>query len=344
MLAVGVVTGLPAAASAKPVGKLLAYRVLSARDGGHVRAHNGVALYVPAGALTRDALVTITRFRKGVYDLNIAAPWQGRVAVTLPKRRHASVVLHRIGVTWVKEGSRGQRTVWVAQLSPFSWATDKLKAAACFSKNWKEIAGCLLSKGVSKIDSSLVKWIAEQAGVSNECSAALIASKGFVVSLYTALVSSTCRGHAGLGDAENGKGTFPDTHSPGSPSPGNTPPVTNPNPQPQPQPQPLPQPQPPPAPAPGTYAETTGGAANTWTNWTNAGGQQGPTIPGFATVQIACKLPGFRVADGNAWWYRIAQAPWNNQFYVSADAFYNNGQTSGSLHGTPFVDPNVRDC
>jgi hypothetical protein len=61
-------------------------------------------------------------------------------------------------------------------------------------------------------------------------------------------------------------------------------------------------------------------------------------------VQIACKLPGFRVADGNTWWYRIAQSPWNNAFYVSADAFYNNGQTTGSLAGTPFVDNNVRDC
>jgi hypothetical protein len=62
------------------------------------------------------------------------------------------------------------------------------------------------------------------------------------------------------------------------------------------------------------------------------------------TVQIACKLPGFRVADGNTWWYRIASSPWNGQFYVSADAFYNNGQTSGSLHGTPFVDNAVASC
>ena len=29
---------------------------------------------------------------------------------------------------------------------------------------------------------------------------------------------------------------------------------------------------------------------------------------------------------------------------VSADAFYNNGATSGSLIGTPFIDPAVRDC
>jgi surface antigen len=98
------------------------------------------------------------------------------------------------------------------------------------------------------------------------------------------------------------------------------------------------------APAPSTHAETTGGVTHTWTNYTNAGGTEGPTIPSNATVQISCALPGFRVADGNTWWYRIASSPWNNAFYASADAFYNNGSTSGSLKGTPFVDPAVPGC
>ncbi|QIG44654.1 CHAP domain-containing protein [Nocardioides anomalus] len=101
-------------------------------------------------------------------------------------------------------------------------------------------------------------------------------------------------------------------------------------------------PQPPPAPT--TWAETTGSVAHTWTNYTNAGGSEGPTIASNQTVQIACKLTGFRVADGNTWWYRIAQSPWNGAYYVSADAFYNNGATSGSLRGTPFVDNNVANC
>lgn len=107
--------------------------------------------------------------------------------------------------------------------------------------------------------------------------------------------------------------------------------------------------QPPATPAPTTpsgttYAETTGGVANTWTNYTNAGGQAGPQIPRYATVQIACKIRGFAVANGNTWWYRIASPPWNGVYYVSADVFYNNGQTSGSLAGTPYVDPVVPDC
>ena len=99
----------------------------------------------------------------------------------------------------------------------------------------------------------------------------------------------------------------------------------------------------PPPPAP-TVSETTGGVAHTWTDFASAGGSEGPTIGARQTVQIACKVSGFRVADGNTWWYRIAQAPWNNQFFVSADAFYNNGQSSGSLRGTPFVDGAVPNC
>jgi hypothetical protein len=95
---------------------------------------------------------------------------------------------------------------------------------------------------------------------------------------------------------------------------------------------------------PGTFAETTGGVTHTWTNYANAGGSAGPVIPSNATVQVACRVTGFRVADGDAWWYRIASDPWNGAYYASADAFYNNGQTRGSLHGTPFVDEGVRPC
>src|SRR6266487_1182798 len=63
----------------------------------------------------------------------------------------------------------------------------------------------------------------------------------------------------------------------------------------------------PPAPPPrATYTETVGGNAHTWTNYTNAGGTQGPTISAYATVRVSCKIRGFRVADGNTWWYRIA--------------------------------------
>jgi RHS repeat-associated protein len=93
-----------------------------------------------------------------------------------------------------------------------------------------------------------------------------------------------------------------------------------------------------------THSETTGGEAHTWTNYTNAGGYEGPLIAEHETVQIACRVQGFKVEDGDTWWYLIASSPWNSAYYVSADPFYNNGETTGPLLNTPFFDPNVPEC
>ncbi len=84
--------------------------------------------------------------------------------------------------------------------------------------------------------------------------------------------------------------------------------------------------------------------AHTWTNYSNAGGTEGPEIASNQRVQIACWVVGFKVADGNTYWYRIASSPWSDAYYVSSDAFYNDGATSGSLKGAPFVDPGVPPC
>ncbi len=94
----------------------------------------------------------------------------------------------------------------------------------------------------------------------------------------------------------------------------------------------------------GGRLETVGGVAHNWINYKLAMGPAGPLIPDHATIRIACRLHGFRVQDGNTWWYRIASKPWNGRYYVSADAFYNNGHRSGSLLRTPFVDPRVPLC
>jgi hypothetical protein len=99
-----------------------------------------------------------------------------------------------------------------------------------------------------------------------------------------------------------------------------------------------------PRPVAGAYAETTGGIAHTWSDYTHASGLEGPLLQAGETVLIACKVQGYRVADGNPWWYKIASAPWSSAYYVSADAFYNNGKTAGTLLSTPFVDPLVPDC
>lgn len=94
----------------------------------------------------------------------------------------------------------------------------------------------------------------------------------------------------------------------------------------------------------GALEEVTGLPAHTWTNFQNAGGTEGPSIVPNQAITVACAVSGFTVADGNTWWYRIASAPWDGDYYASADAFYNNGSTSGSLKGTPFVNPRVPKC
>jgi hypothetical protein len=96
-------------------------------------------------------------------------------------------------------------------------------------------------------------------------------------------------------------------------------------------------------PAP-TFTETVGGPTHTWTDYSDAGGTQGAVIPYGQSVQVTCVVQGFKVADGNTNWYQIASSPWDNNYYASSDAFYNNGATSGSLDGTPYVDPNVPAC
>ena len=93
-----------------------------------------------------------------------------------------------------------------------------------------------------------------------------------------------------------------------------------------------------------TFTETVGGDTATWTNYANAGGAEGATIPAYTPVQISCRVVGQAVSDGDTWWYQVASSPWNSDYYASADAFYNNGQTSGSLVGTPPFDPNVPVC
>jgi hypothetical protein len=99
-------------------------------------------------------------------------------------------------------------------------------------------------------------------------------------------------------------------------------------PTPSPTPTPTAAPSPIPTPAPTTHAETVGGLTHTCTDYANAAGSEGQPISPHQTVQITCKVTGFQVADGNTWWYRIASTPWSDGFYASADAFYNNGQTS----------------
>jgi hypothetical protein len=92
-----------------------------------------------------------------------------------------------------------------------------------------------------------------------------------------------------------------------------------------------------------TFEETVGGETHTFTDYHNASGE-GPVIQDGQTVEVSCRVEGLPVEDGDVWWYRIASSPWSERYYASADPFYNNGQKTGPLEGTPFFDPRVPTC
>lgn len=94
-----------------------------------------------------------------------------------------------------------------------------------------------------------------------------------------------------------------------------------------------------------TYPEKTGGTARTWSDYTNAGGDPGPTINGSREVEVTCRIRGFEVESGNQWWYLVASAPWRNNYFATADAFFNQRRTQGvDFKKTRFVDPGVPLC
>jgi len=300
-------------------------------NGGEIRAPGGWALQVPPETLKKPGVASITARSDGTVDFHIAAPWHGEVAVSMPLHGSRDAIAHHLDGVWVQEGHRGQTTVWVRQLSIFGAIKGAISGVTCISWDYHAVIKCLLLKGITKVNGKLGLWIAEK--ISDSCAAALIASgltggpAGIALGIFN---DPPCVGTA------SSPGSPPAPKAPPSPSPPAGTPPSQP---------PTGSPSPPPSPPPpsGLY-ETTGGLTHTWTNYTNAGGYEGPVIPAYTTVLIACKLTGFRVADGNTWWYRIGSSPWNGAYYASADAFYNNGQTSGSLKGTPFVDPSVPDC
>jgi hypothetical protein len=62
---------------------------------------------------------------------------------------------------------------------------------------------------------------------------------------------------------------------------------------------------------------------------------------------VQCRVEGYEPADHGIpdnWYYRITSSPWDDAYYAYAEPFYNNGQTSGSLIGTPAVDTSVPIC
>jgi Domain of unknown function (DUF1906) len=97
-------------------------------------------------------------------------------------------------------------------------------------------------------------------------------------------------------------------------------------------------------PSAATTSEVAGSEVATWSNYSSASGSAGAMITAGQAVDVSCAVTGDVVSNGNPWWYLIASTPWNGNYYASADAFYNNGDSSGPLAGTPYVDPDVPLC
>jgi transcriptional regulator with XRE-family HTH domain len=94
-----------------------------------------------------------------------------------------------------------------------------------------------------------------------------------------------------------------------------------------------------------TYPQRTGGPSRTWSDFTIAGGDPGPAIDPRQTVRVTCRIRGFKVQGGNDWWYLVASAPWRNNYFATADAFYNQRRTEGvDFRKTRFVDRGVPLC
>lgn len=99
-----------------------------------------------------------------------------------------------------------------------------------------------------------------------------------------------------------------------------------------------------PASAATTYQEQEGHhGVDTFTNHHNASGV-GPRIDPGAWVDVSCKVydPYIASVNPDGYWYRIASAPWSDQYYSPANTFMNGDPWDGPYtHNTDF---NVPDC
>ena len=101
--------------------------------------------------------------------------------------------------------------------------------------------------------------------------------------------------------------------------------------------------QPPPTPNPTLYPEQQGSrGANTFLDHHAISGQ-GVSVAPRQTVNVSCKVLDTSAASisPDGYWYRLADSPWNNQYYAAANTFYNGDPINGPYtHNTDFNVPN----
>jgi hypothetical protein len=93
-----------------------------------------------------------------------------------------------------------------------------------------------------------------------------------------------------------------------------------------------------------THIETTYTQSKTFADYVNARGPFGADLTANQHVQVACRVQGFAVVDGDTWWYRLASAPWNGHYYASSVVFYITSSTAGNPINGIVVDLQVPLC
>lgn len=93
-----------------------------------------------------------------------------------------------------------------------------------------------------------------------------------------------------------------------------------------------------------TWTEKTYTSAQTFSNFVSAGGPFGVPLTSGQSVQVSCRVKGFKVHDGDVWWYRLSASPWDGNYYASTDNFWNTSDTSGNPINGIYFDPNVKVC
>jgi hypothetical protein len=93
-----------------------------------------------------------------------------------------------------------------------------------------------------------------------------------------------------------------------------------------------------------TWTETTFSGSETFADFVNAGEPLGRSLAPAQGVQVSCRVKGFKVQDGDNWWYRLAASPWDGKYYASSDNFYNTPKPTGNPVNGVFYDERVPVC
>jgi hypothetical protein len=93
-----------------------------------------------------------------------------------------------------------------------------------------------------------------------------------------------------------------------------------------------------------TWPETTFTRSKTFADYVNAGYPLGALLKPGQVVRVSCRVRGFKVTDGDTWWYRLASPPWNGKYYATSDVFYNSPKTTGNPINGIIVDRRVPVC